>query len=894
MCASTHVPAGMPPDIQQLIREERSLRQPQQQLPNEPAFEGTEKRIEIDFAWSEEESDLGARVISRTMWDKILDLCECTIVSHKVLKRFDAYILSESSLFVCADKIIIKTCGTTLLLQGLRTLLDHAVNELGLELEWLFYSRKSFLFPDSQRGVHGSFEDEVSLLREVCKEFGCSTGNAYVLGPLNGDHWIMWNADFKEVDSNYRYDHNLDIMMYDLPADVRSKFFNSTVSSAVADHMSVDSGISSIYPGAQVDAINFTPCGYSCNASLDDGQSFFTIHVTPEESCSYASFETNVRCSSEKLVETIRRAVDVFKPGRFSLTYVADNGIIKELKGKGNSGLLPYEHGVFDKDYKVRATSTYRWELDYQASVSSYVSRRHAVSPSNTLSTIPSSDAISCIEMKPGELVESNLKAAERQGGHGSSEVGSDTGFLSHSPEGEASSTTAVDSTSNEKPEDGGDVDEMLQQQPRRRCRLRVYENDKEIRIESIPEASPVLRRAESDRTAARPQQQDDTGEQQTLIGPLNHSVPPAPLPPPSRRAVSAREATPTGQQQQPPSFVASTPLSKEAQFAKVMSNINGLLDNDEVFAAEEAVRRLLVSTKDEDMARVRRHAVFERFRASMDEVDNLLLKLTDDRGYELRGSREEGKFKIWVNPGYGRVLRTRMSSLLFGDFLMICSAIDAIAFPAKPEVSSIKDLTPFSTVVKATVKMQLMLRRREVVAVKRWFVNEHEGFALLHLRTAAGKDARLTQTDRRTPEMILEDVIILLVPMAENLTFMTRLMAFDPKINLVGFKLMEIMSGRTALKQAEDFEKLLSTPETLKKSEPLPLALRQRLTALSQRRLLPNRVKRRSSLELLGTGWIADAAERWARFNRDTFRKTTRRMLSPSSAGSRITDKGL
>ncbi|KAF4700385.1 hypothetical protein FOZ63_011000, partial [Perkinsus olseni] len=120
--------------------------------------------------------------------------------------------------------------------------------------------------------------------------------------------------------------------------------------------------------------------------------------------------------------------------------------------------------------------------------------------------------------MKPDEPVESVLEAAERQ-----------------SEEGEA--TTAVDSTSSEKVEsDGVDVDEMLQQQqqPRRRCRLRVYENDKEIRIESIPEASPVLRRAVSDRSAARPQQQDGT-------------APLAPPPPPSRRAVSAREATPTG-----------------------------------------------------------------------------------------------------------------------------------------------------------------------------------------------------------------------------------------------------------------------------------------------------------------------------------------------------------
>mmetsp|Transcript_8100 Transcript_8100/g.6751 ORF Transcript_8100/g.6751 Transcript_8100/m.6751 type:complete len:107 (-) Transcript_8100:242-562(-) len=102
--------------------------------------------------------------------DKILSLCECTIVSHKSLNRFDAYVLSESSLFVYPEKIIIKTCGTTLLLQGLRTLLDHAVNDIGLELEWLFYSRKSFLFPEFQKGVHCSLEDEVSLLREALQE----------------------------------------------------------------------------------------------------------------------------------------------------------------------------------------------------------------------------------------------------------------------------------------------------------------------------------------------------------------------------------------------------------------------------------------------------------------------------------------------------------------------------------------------------------------------------------------------------------------------------------------------------------------------------------------------------------------------------------------------------
>mmetsp|Transcript_21400 Transcript_21400/g.18241 ORF Transcript_21400/g.18241 Transcript_21400/m.18241 type:complete len:98 (-) Transcript_21400:197-490(-) len=87
--------------------------------------------------------------------------------------------------------------------------------------------------------------------------------------------------------------------MYDLPENVRCKFFGNKVCSKTADYMTEISGISDIYPGAKIDAINFTPCGYSCNASLDDGHSFFTIHVTPEEACSYASFETNVRCSSD-------------------------------------------------------------------------------------------------------------------------------------------------------------------------------------------------------------------------------------------------------------------------------------------------------------------------------------------------------------------------------------------------------------------------------------------------------------------------------------------------------------------------------------------------------------------------------------------------------------------
>ncbi len=51
------------------------------------------------------------------------------------------------------------------------------------------------------------------------------------------------------------------------------------------------SGIQDLIPGAFIHEFLFEPCGYSCNALIDD--SYFTIHVTPQAGCSYVSFETD-------------------------------------------------------------------------------------------------------------------------------------------------------------------------------------------------------------------------------------------------------------------------------------------------------------------------------------------------------------------------------------------------------------------------------------------------------------------------------------------------------------------------------------------------------------------------------------------------------------------------
>jgi S-adenosylmethionine decarboxylase len=107
-------------------------------------------------------------------------------------------------------------------------------------------------------------------------------------------------------------------------------------------------GLSDVYPtskyaDARVDAYLFTPCGFSANGVVpapDQAGSathYFTVHVTPEPQCSYASFETNVpgRQTGRETVDVIEHVVSIFKPGRFSVTLFEGKGDAGEARGVG-------------------------------------------------------------------------------------------------------------------------------------------------------------------------------------------------------------------------------------------------------------------------------------------------------------------------------------------------------------------------------------------------------------------------------------------------------------------------------------------------------------------------------------------------------------------------------
>lgn len=412
----------------------------------------------------------------------MLDLVHCKVLSTIESEDVDAYLLSESSMFIFPHKLVLKTCGTTTLLSGLASILEIAALDAGFPHTpsnlsamksaaaapyRVFYSRKNFLYPEQQRGPHRSWRDEVRALDRLFQR-----GSAYMIGKMNGEHWYLYitepetsltppdtpehekldtaptettilhlpetmadiNINGKKADS--ADDETLEVLMTDLDKENAKQFYlehasaaaeslhgqkyktartesksalapiqevselkpssddgdydvfeNSVVETlelpaeltteghALGTVVSNASGLSDVYPkhkypDAKIDAYLFTPCGFSANGvvpaskSEDDPRNgmssthYFTVHVTPEPHCSYASFETNVpaRQTGRETAEVVEQIVDMFKPGRFSVTLfeakpsISDGVIKKADKMDAIRGYRRVERIVHDLD----------------------------------------------------------------------------------------------------------------------------------------------------------------------------------------------------------------------------------------------------------------------------------------------------------------------------------------------------------------------------------------------------------------------------------------------------------------------------------------------------------------------------------------------------------------
>ncbi|KLJ11588.1 S-adenosylmethionine decarboxylase [Blastomyces silverae] len=415
-------------------------------LDSSTAFEGPEKLLEVWFGPSPQDllgstEPTGLKVVPVEIWKDMLDLVSCKVLSIIESDDVDAYLLSESSMFVFPHKLILKTCGTTTLLSGLPRILEIAAVYAGFLKNTapagrgiktaaapyrVFYSRKNFLFPDRQRGPHRSWRDEVKAMDQLFLG-----GSAYMIGKMNGEHWYLYLTepytvltppstpsndtpvkvlDFPEYpttantattaansakeEEEEEEDETLEILMTDLDEENAKQFYldHANVFSNTSDSsgdlgsdqqslppeltteghglgtvVAESCGLSGIYPtskypGARVDAYLFTPCGFSANGVVpapapatdtnggtpkpSNGSHYFTVHVTPEPHCSYASFETNVPQlqSGRETSEIVEHVVDIFKPGRFSVT-------LFEAKKKPDANAIIASHGTVNGEH---------------------------------------------------------------------------------------------------------------------------------------------------------------------------------------------------------------------------------------------------------------------------------------------------------------------------------------------------------------------------------------------------------------------------------------------------------------------------------------------------------------------------------------------------------------
>lgn len=255
-------------------------------------FEGPEKKLEITTS----EPFPSLRTLGDDFWGKIVGQARAKIISTVSTDACDAYLLSESSLFVCDRRMIMITCGRTTLIESALSLVDRIGSD---HLASLIYERKNENFPHMQQTT---FEADTARLREK------SPGSAVVFGDPRADHIDLYHLDRDcEPDAG---DATLEVLMYDM-APGASRLFSGGAS---ATEFRKAIGFDETLPGFSIDDHLFDPMGYSFNAVK--GEWYTTLHVTPQKKGSYTSFETNHSLDGPALRETIRRLLEFFRPER--------------------------------------------------------------------------------------------------------------------------------------------------------------------------------------------------------------------------------------------------------------------------------------------------------------------------------------------------------------------------------------------------------------------------------------------------------------------------------------------------------------------------------------------------------------------------------------------------
>ena len=306
-------------------------------------FEGTEKKVELVV--SGRAPDL--RGLGRQRWREIVAAAQASVLSCLETEHCDAYLLSESSLFVFERKMLMITCGETRLVDAVAELLKDVAAE---DVRFLVFERKNEMFPQQQPT---SFQQDVRALNKLLP------GRALRFGAENEHHLHLYHLE-RPFDGEPG-DVTMEILMHGLDRAAAALFDlqRGAVDSAAARNVAMRR----ILPGYRVAEHLFEPSGYSLNGVR--GKHYATIHVTPQEHGSYASFETNFPFGDDP-AELCKEVLDVFRPSAFDLV----------LFDQGGGSFTP------PAGYEVRSQVTQRIDCGYHVRFLSHSRRTlRATSP---------------------------------------------------------------------------------------------------------------------------------------------------------------------------------------------------------------------------------------------------------------------------------------------------------------------------------------------------------------------------------------------------------------------------------------------------------------------------------------------------------------------------------
>lgn len=249
-------------------------------------FEGSEKKAEIIL--NANSQNLLEK--SEAFWKDLVEKANATILSSISNESVKAFLLSESSLFVWKDRILLITCGQTTLINAIKFFVENLGEE---HIAQVIFQRKNEYFSHMQPTT---FYDDIKVLEERFN------GVAFRLGNMDDHHNFIYHL--KNNYSPESSDHTFEFLMYEIDENARSFLMRGDLTSQeIRDFLKLDK----ILPGFKIDDFVFQPYGYSLNAIKDDR--YLTIHITPQEVSPYVSFESDI-----DLREFVPTLLDVFGP----------------------------------------------------------------------------------------------------------------------------------------------------------------------------------------------------------------------------------------------------------------------------------------------------------------------------------------------------------------------------------------------------------------------------------------------------------------------------------------------------------------------------------------------------------------------------------------------------